>query len=312
MVSVVMLTYNDASFIVETLESVKAQTYNNIELIISDDKSMDNTVAVAREWVEKNGSCFRNVVFLESDNNVGVTANAIRATNAATGQWIKSIGGDNLMTPDCIAQLVAFVENRSDIELVQCGMDLIDIGGKVIGHSFKSPDPVFHDNRIMANEQYQIYLRKDPVDALALFKKKSLLADMECYDAEFRNQEDTPFSLRVLKAGHKIWYYPKHLVQRRMRPGSLSGVSDSILIPQNMIVRVEIDRKYIIPEISCSERIILRYKHRLIKMFYNSRLNNRTHFSIFIWKVLGFGANWLWKKKTDNIKNKILKDLMNR
>ena len=312
LVSVIMLTYNDEKFIVETLESIKAQTYNNIELIISDDKSQDNTVAVAREWLKTNRSRFSNVIILESVNNVGVTANSIRASNVVTGQWIKGIGGDNLMVPDCIEQLVRFVEDRPDVEIVQCRMDLIDLKSHIIGHDFKGPDPIFHNNRITAREQYQIFLRKDHVDALALFKKTDLLRSMECYDIDFRNQEDTPFALRTLREGHKIWFYPKNLVQRRMRPGSLSGLSDNNIIPPNKIVRIEIDKKYILPEISRLERLDLRYRHLMNKFFYNSYLNKKTRFSAFLFNALEFPATYYWRKRTRKVKEDILKSLNNR
>lgn len=309
LVSITMLTYNDERFIVETLESVKAQTYPDLELVISDDKSQDNTVAVAKAWVEQNRSRFRNVVILESEENVGVTANCIRTNNAATGEWLKGIGGDNLMTPDCIEQLINFVADRPDVEMVQCGLGLIDLEGHVIGHSFKAPDAVFHDNRITGREQYQIFLRKDPVDALAMFKKKELLTSMECYDTEFRNQEDTPFALRILKEGHKIWYYPKTLVLRRMRPGSLSGLSDGIIVPKNMMVRLDIDKKYILPEVSRWERIDLKYRHKIIRWFYGSRLNKKTRFSFLLWKLLVYPANYYWRKKTESVKKEIHKSL---
>ena len=51
LVSVVVITYNSAKFVIETLESVKSQTYKNIELIISDDCSTDDTVERCRLWL---------------------------------------------------------------------------------------------------------------------------------------------------------------------------------------------------------------------------------------------------------------------
>lgn len=54
LVSIQVVTYNAAKTILETLESIKAQTYPPIELIISDDCSRDNTVEICREWVMDN------------------------------------------------------------------------------------------------------------------------------------------------------------------------------------------------------------------------------------------------------------------
>ena len=55
-VSVIVLAYRSASTIVQTLESIKNQTYTQIELIVADDLSPDNTVEVVSQWIEENKS----------------------------------------------------------------------------------------------------------------------------------------------------------------------------------------------------------------------------------------------------------------
>ena len=58
LVSVILVTYNSAKFVTETLESIKEQSYDNIELIITDDCSFDGTVEVCNNWIEKNKTRF--------------------------------------------------------------------------------------------------------------------------------------------------------------------------------------------------------------------------------------------------------------
>lgn len=58
LVSVSVITYNSAKTVIETLDSIKAQTYQNIELIVSDDCSTDNTVEICRDWLTKNEKRF--------------------------------------------------------------------------------------------------------------------------------------------------------------------------------------------------------------------------------------------------------------
>lgn len=60
LVSIVVTTYNSSKYVLETLESVKAQTYKNIELIISDDYSLDNTVEICKKWITENSDRFVN------------------------------------------------------------------------------------------------------------------------------------------------------------------------------------------------------------------------------------------------------------
>ena len=79
LVSVCIITYNSSNFILDTLESVKVQTYKDIELIISDDGSKDNTVEVCRKWLMLNKKRFVNIVLLVSEQNLGISANYNRA-----------------------------------------------------------------------------------------------------------------------------------------------------------------------------------------------------------------------------------------
>ena len=56
LVSVVVITYNSEKYILETLESIKTQSYKNLELIISDDCSKDDTVMICRDWLDNRSS----------------------------------------------------------------------------------------------------------------------------------------------------------------------------------------------------------------------------------------------------------------
>ena len=85
LVSIVVITYNSSKYVLETLESAKAQTYQNIELIITDDCSTDNTVAVCKEWLEKNEDRFVKAELVTSPCNTGVPANLNRGVKKAQG-----------------------------------------------------------------------------------------------------------------------------------------------------------------------------------------------------------------------------------
>ena len=58
LVTVVVVTYNSSKYVLETLDSIFEQTYKNIELIITDDGSSDNTVELCREWLTHYGDRF--------------------------------------------------------------------------------------------------------------------------------------------------------------------------------------------------------------------------------------------------------------
>ena len=65
LVSIVVITYNSSHYVLETLESIKSQTYKNIELIVTDDCSSDDTIFLCQNWIEKNKSNFVRTSLLQ-------------------------------------------------------------------------------------------------------------------------------------------------------------------------------------------------------------------------------------------------------
>lgn len=277
LVSVVVLTYNDAPFIEETLNSIKDQTYKNIELVVSDDYSSDDTVERCKCWIDQNRERFINVQLLTVEKNTGVTYNITRAEKAAKGEWTKGLGGDDLLTPDCIEKFVSYVKSNPNAKIVQCGLAKINERGDDMGYGVKGPDAHFHSDKTSAYWQHQIFLRKDPVDALGLFKSKELLEKVDYYDCEFPMQEDVAFAMKVVSSGYKIWWLDHYLVKRRMRTGTLSGLSDAFLVNKNDIIRAAINKKYFVPQLGWLEGRLLIYKDYINRLFYaHTKLNRKS------------------------------------
>ncbi len=78
LVSIIVVTYNSSKYILETLESAKAQTYQNIELIVSDDCSTDNTVSICDRWLHENDFFFFRTKLITTTQNTGVAPNCNR------------------------------------------------------------------------------------------------------------------------------------------------------------------------------------------------------------------------------------------
>lgn len=109
LVSVRVITYNSSKTVVETLDSIYNQTYPNIELIISDDCSKDNTVAICRDWLELHKSRFTQSNIITVKKNTGVSSNIARAEEACHGEWVKGIAGDDILFPHCISTYIDYI-----------------------------------------------------------------------------------------------------------------------------------------------------------------------------------------------------------
>ena len=118
LVTIAVITYNSAKYVLETLESIKAQTYQNIELVISDDNSKDDTVHLCSHWINENKSRFFKTKLLTVDKNTGVTGNCNRALFEAEGEWMKDHAADDILLPDAIEKFVLFLDKTPEAKAV--------------------------------------------------------------------------------------------------------------------------------------------------------------------------------------------------
>ncbi len=114
LVSICIPSYNGERFIAEAISSALSQTYSPIELILSDDASTDKTVAIAQSF-QANTSI--NFVIL-NHSNYGLAQNCNFCLTQAQGKYIKFLFQDDILTPNCIAEMVDLAEKDEEIGLV--------------------------------------------------------------------------------------------------------------------------------------------------------------------------------------------------
>jgi glycosyltransferase involved in cell wall biosynthesis len=102
-VSVCVPTYNGASFLSQTLESIAAQTFEDFEVLIVDDGSTDATIAIAESYAANDS---RARVIRNSDRAGSSARNANQCLRHARGEWIKFLFQDDLMAPTCLARML--------------------------------------------------------------------------------------------------------------------------------------------------------------------------------------------------------------
>ena len=120
LVSVLMASYNSEAWIAESIESVLAQTYPSVELVIADDASSDST----REIVRSYGA--ERVRLLEFDERAGPTRRRNDALAAAEGPLLGWLDHDDLWLPEKLDKQVAVLEERPEVGLVYSGYEAFD------------------------------------------------------------------------------------------------------------------------------------------------------------------------------------------
>jgi glycosyltransferase involved in cell wall biosynthesis len=111
LVSTIVLSYNQCRFALETLEAVKAQTYKHTQLIIVDDCSADDSVAIIEQWLRKNNI---HCTFIRHHKNQGICKSLNDALAVSTGKYISGVACDDVWLPDKIALQVEIMEAQPD------------------------------------------------------------------------------------------------------------------------------------------------------------------------------------------------------
>jgi glycosyltransferase involved in cell wall biosynthesis len=111
LVSVVIPTYNQKDYVRETFDSVLAQTYPNIEIIISDNGSNDGTAEIIEEY---RSNYPEKVIAVSSSINTGLASNFNRGLSKARGEFIAWLDGDDVMFPERIHKQVELLKINED------------------------------------------------------------------------------------------------------------------------------------------------------------------------------------------------------
>lgn len=202
LVSVIMPSWNTAGYIMESVESVLNQTYQNWELIIVDDASTDGTVELLKQIEDPRVKVFVN----EQNSGAAVTRN--RAMREAKGDWIAFLDSDDLWSPTKLEKQLEFMVEH-DYVFSYHDFEKIDEASKPIGIRVSGPDVV--TKRKMYNYGYP--------GCLTFMYKASAFGVIQIKDIKKNN--DYAILLQLCKKA-SCYRLPENLAQYRIRTVSIS------------------------------------------------------------------------------------------
>lgn len=222
LVTVGIVTYNSSKYIIAALDSVKNQTYEQIELIVSDDCSTDNTVALVQEWMETNKSRFTKVKLLTSEVNTGVAANCNRMRKIYHGEWRKDMAGDDVLDRSCVELNMKYVTAHPEANVVLSNSRVFydDSNETYIQKPGIPVDDFFMksaEEQFESLVQFEVYLNPN-----TLFMKSSLIEEFPV-EERFKYMDDRPFYWSLVSAGIRLHYLPEITVNYRKHAGALTG-----------------------------------------------------------------------------------------
>lgn len=137
LVSVIAVCYNHTKFVKQTLDSIISQTHKNIQLIIIDDCSIDNSVETINTWIKTN-KC--NVEFIKNQQNIGLCATLNKALSYVKADYLQIIACDDILVSDKLEKQLSYLLNNPDISIVCSNFVTIDENGNELSVAHKTPN----------------------------------------------------------------------------------------------------------------------------------------------------------------------------
>ena len=223
-VTVVIPAYNSAHYISQTLDSIKAQTFTDYEVILVNDGS-DDRVELERA-IESHPL---PVIYLSQENK-GVSAARNAAIRIARGEFYAQIDADDQWLPNYLEVQLEILKANPDVAVVYPNALIVGEG----------PDAGVEFMKLSPSEgevSFEALVRQECVVMTSITARMSAIRKAGLYDEDLRSCEDFDLWLRLVKNIGRIIYHREPLVLYRRHAGSLS--SDDIWMMHHLLAVFE-------------------------------------------------------------------------
>lgn len=271
LVSIITPTFNRERFLFDTIQSVRCQTYENIEYIVIDDGSTDNTGALCEK--------FPDIKYVYQENS-GQSSAINNGWSRASGKYLMYLSSDDLLKPDAVSNLVEYVEKYDECVVVYPNYDVINESGAHLR------------NVILGNFNESLFF-SELVCVLgpgAMFSK-SLFERHGGWRRNLRQVPDYEYWIR-LSADARIINCPKILASSRVHSGAISYSKVSL---KRSLEVVYVAKKYLMTEVIGADKYLLS-KAYTTAMRYQLRTMQLVKAAMFVRKIWKINRRYLISK----------------
>lgn len=288
LVSIVLRNYNYAHYVKEALDSAYRQTYKNIELIIADDASTDDSLAVITNWLLIHQDRFDHTELLTTPHNLGQTVNMNRGVHASRGKYVFQLDADNTIADDGIKRLVEYCEAYPETKFLFAKLsnhpDSVMFPGSKDAEIYAGR--FVDDFQLTAQEQYRRLVVVNFVSATQPFYNREELIKVGLFDERIPNLEDYPMWIKITSLGYKLYYLNSNVGFCRIHGGSISNYNERL----NKTSKIVNEKEHqAIKQILYYYKVPALIKHRHYLLLWE--LMNRTFYRDL---VILFGNKRTW------------------
>ena len=205
LVSIIIPNYNHAQYIEDAIHSVLRQTYRNVEIIVVDDGSRDNSREVIAAFGDTVRAIFQQNQGLSAARNTGLTA--------SRGKFIGVLDADDMYEPDFVETLVTALQGQPEAGGIYCGYRFVD--------HLNQPLPQIEAREIAPEKLYWALVDGNFLVPESMFVRKHCYDAVGFFDTSLRALEDLDMWLRITSR-FKVIHTTKILTRHRILPGSMS------------------------------------------------------------------------------------------
>lgn len=210
-VSIIIPVYKNARHLSECLTSILAQNFQDMEILISDDCSPDNSVDIIRDFAAKDP----RIRWWRNERNLGLTPNHNACLRVAQGEFIKPFHADDkFLHPDALARMVKILEENPSVSLVCTGAEHMDGNSQTLApqEDFWVTGNYDGKTAIVRCLEHNANLIGEP--SRGLFRRRQ---SQRGYDERYRQAMDLEMGFHLLEQG-QFAYLSDRLVSYRVHP----------------------------------------------------------------------------------------------
>lgn len=269
-ITVYVFGYNSGKTIRETLDSIYTQTYQNIDLMISDDASSDDTMSIINDWLSYHSDRFRNVEIYTNRINRGINYTFDTCVKKCKTEWVKIIAADDMLLPTCVEKNLDYVKKHIVNSLLY-SQDLSFTND--INHTKRRGmyEQKYMEklSRLSPDKQYRCLLHREIYYAPTAFINTNIYRQIGGISIKVRNIEDSPLALSFTSAGYSINFMNEDTVYYRL--GESVSRSKGNIYNKYHIEQVKVLQKELIyPQIPWYEiffwydQVVIRLRYKIV------------------------------------------------